>query len=399
MNLRAPIVILLSAATILAIAMGIRNTFGLFLQPLSIDLALPREVFALSIAIQSLMWGASQPIFGAIADRFGAGRVALFGAVAYMGGLAVMAGAAGPLGLHVGAGLLVGIGLSATGFAVVLGPVGRAFPENKRSVALGIASSGGSFGQFAMAPIGGVLLHEFGWTSTIWIFVFIAVLIIPFALGVSGHRAVSSSESTQSLGEALTAARRHRGYWLLNAGFFVCGFHVTFILTHLPPFLADRAFSATLGATAIAIIGFFNFVGTFGAGWLGGRYRKKYVLSLYYLARGVVMLGFLLLPVTETTVIIFAGLIGLLWLGTVPLTSGLVAQIFGARNLGALFGIVFFSHQVGAFLGAWLGGRLYDMTGSYDQVWIMAIALAVFAALIHWPIADRPIAAEARAKP
>ena len=399
MNFRAPMVILLCAAAVLAIGMGLRGSFGLFLQPISLDLDLPREVFALSIAIQSLMWGATQPIFGGIADRYGSVRVALFGALVYIGGLAVMAGAAGPLGLHLGAGVLIGTGLSATGFAVVLGPVGRAFPEKKRSVALGIASSGGSFGQFAMAPIGGVLLHEFGWASTLWIFVLIAVLIIPFAFGIGGHRVASTPEASQSLGEALSAARRHRGYWLLNAGFFVCGFHVTFILTHLPPFLADRAFPATLGATAIAIIGFFNFIGTFGAGWLGGRYRKKYVLSLYYLARGVVMLGFLVLPVTETTVLIFSGLIGLLWLGTVPLTSGLVAQIFGARNMGALFGIVFFSHQVGAFLGAWLGGRVYDATGSYDQVWIIAIALAVFAALIHWPIADRSIVQPARAEP
>ena len=391
----SPYVLVVCGALILLLGMGTRNSFGLFLQPMSLDLQLPREVFSLAIAIQMIVWGISQPIFGGLADRYGAGRVAVLGGVFYTGGLLLMANATGPLGLHGGAGVLVGLGVSAAGFAVVLGPVGRAFPSEKRSMALGIASAGGSSGQLFMAPIGAALLDSLGWASALLVMAIIAALIIPLALGVRG-KSTTDSVSANSLREALKEASRHSGYWLLCGGFFVCGFHVAFIATHLPPFLSDHNLPPMLAATAIAMIGFFNILGTIASGWLGGKFRQKHILSYYYLARAIIIGGFLVFPVTQTSVLIFAGAIGFLWLGTVPLTSGLVAQVFGPRYLGALFGIVFFSHQIGGFLGAWLGGYMFDLTGSYDQVWLIAVGLGVLAAILHWPIADSPILRQTR---
>jgi MFS family permease len=392
----SPWVLVLCGGVILLIGMGLRNTFGLFLQPMSTDLELPRQVYSLAIAIQMLVWGASQPIFGGLADRYGAGRIAILGGTLYVGGLLLLANATGPWALHGGAGVLVGLGTSAAGFAVVLGPVGRAFPPEKRSLALGIASAGGSSGQLVMAPIAAGLIGDIGWVGAFLVLAAIAALILPLALGVRG-KSQADTLSADSLSAALREASRHPGYWLLCGGFFVCGFHVAFIATHLPPFLADHALPPMLAATAIALIGLFNILGTLASGWLGGKMRQKHVLSVYYLARGVVIGGFLLFPVSETSVLVFAALMGFLWLGTVPLTSGLVARVFGPRYLGALFGIVFFSHQIGGFLGAWLGGYVFDLTGSYDIVWLTAMALGVMAAVLHWPIADRPIVRPARA--
>ncbi len=387
--------LVLCGAAVLALSNGLRITFGLFGTPMSLDLAVSREVFALAIAIQSIVWGVSQPVFGALADRHGASRIVALGAVVYMGGLAWMASAESALGLHMGAGVLVGLGISATGFAVVLGAVGRAVPPERRSMALGIAAAGGSFGQFVFAPLGGALLGGFGWSAALLIYVALAALMVPCLVGMRGHHAPPEGEA-QTLREALAEARAHGGFWLLCGGFFVCGFHVYFIATHLPPFLTDAGLSPMLGATALGVIGLGNVVGTFAAGWLGGRHRKKHVLSLFYLARALVIGGFVVAPLNETSVLVFAALIGLLWLGTVPLTSGLVAQIFGPRYLGALFGIVFLSHQVGAFLGAWLGGFVFDLTGAYDAVWLTACGLGVLAAALHWPIADAPLARPAR---
>ena len=391
----APYVLVICAGLILLLSMGMRNTFGLFLQPMSLDLQLPREVYSLAIAIQMIAWGVGQPIFGGLADRYGAARIAVLGGLLYAAGLLLMANATGPWALHGGAGVLVGLGVSAAGFAVVLGPIGRAFPPEKRSMALGIASAGGSSGQLFMAPIGGALIDGMGWASSLLVMAVIAALIIPLALGVRG-KSTADSSSANSLGEALSEASRHSGYWLLCGGFFVCGFHVTFIATHLPPFLSDHNLPPMLAATAIGMIGFFNILGTLASGWLGGKYRQKYVLSYFYLARAIIIAGFLVFPVTQTSVLIFASLIGFLWLGTVPLTSGLVAQVFGPRYLGTLFGIVFFSHQIGGFLGAWLGGYVFDVTGSYDQVWLIAVALGVLAAILHCPIADSPIQRQTR---
>lgn len=382
--------LVLCAAAVLTISNGLRSSFGLFLTPMSLDLGVSRETFALAIAIQGLVWGISQPVFGGLADRYGAIRIVLLGTVIYVAGLLWMAWAEGPIGLHLGQGLLVGLGISATGFAVVLGPVGRAVPAERRSMALGIAAAGGSFGQFALAPVGGALIGGVGWSIALVAYCGIAAMMLPCLIGMRGsHRPPEGS--VQSLPEALAEARAHSGFWLLCGGFFVCGFHVYFIATHLPPFLTDVGLAPMLGATAIAVIGLGNIVGTFAAGWLGDRHRKKYVLSLFYLGRALVMGLFVVVPVSEASVLVFSVFMGLLWLGTVPLTSGLVAQIFGPRYLGALFGIVFLSHQVGSFLGAWLGGYVYEETGSYDAVWLTAVALGVVAAVIHWPIADKPL--------
>ena len=384
------VALVLCAALVLTISNGLRSSFGLFITPMGLDLGVSRETFALAIAIQGIVWGISQPFFGALADRHGAVRVILLGTALYIGGLLWMAGADGAIGLHLGQGVLVGLGISATGFAVVLGPVGRAVPPEKRSMALGIAAAGGSFGQFALAPVGGALLGGVGWSMTLVVYCVLAAMMVPCLIGIRGSHTPPEGDA-QSLREALVEARAHSGFWLLCGGFFVCGFHVYFIATHLPPFLTDAGLAPMLGATAIAVIGLGNIVGTFAAGWLGGRHRKKHVLSLFYLGRAAVMGGFIVVPVSEASVLVFSALMGLLWLGTVPLTSGLVAQIFGPRYLGALFGIVFLAHQVGSFLGAWLGGYVYDETGSYDAVWLTAVALGVVAAIIHWPIPDRPL--------
>jgi predicted MFS family arabinose efflux permease len=388
---------LVSGAAILAIALGIRQTFGLLLAPMSIDLGIGRESFALALAIQNLLWGMAQPLAGMVADKFGPMRVLAAGTAAYAAGLAVMSGAAGPTDLTFGAGLLIGVALSCTSFAVVLGAVGRAVPAEKRSMALGLASAGGSFGQFAMAPIGQALISEWGWADALMGMALLSLLMAPLAVILLRARPAGDSRTGeplavgQSLGEALAEAGRHRGYWYLTTAFFVCGFQVVFIGVHLPAYLSDLGLPDTLGATALALIGFFNIVGTWLCGALGGRYTKKYVLSLLYLLRAMTIALFLALPKTETTVLAFAAVIGLLWLGTVPLTSGLVAQIFGIRYMSTLFGIVFFSHQLGSFLGVWLGGRVFDMTGNYDAIWLASIALGIAAALLHLPITDRPL--------
>ena len=299
------IALVLGAALVLSISNGLRSSFGLFGTPMSLDLGISRETFALAIAIQGIVWGITQPFFGALADRHGAIRVVLLGTVVYVAGLLWMASTDGALGLHLGQGLLVGIGISATGFAVVLGPVGRAVPPEKRSMALGIAAAGGSFGQFALAPVGGVLLDGVGWSMTLIAYCGIAAMMVPCLIGMRGSHTPPEG-SAQTLSEALVEARAHSGFWLLCGGFFVCGFHVYFIATHLPPFLTDAGLAPMLGATAIAVIGLGNIVGTFAAGWLGGRHRKKHVLSLFYLGRAVVLGGFIVVPMSETSVLVFS---------------------------------------------------------------------------------------------
>jgi predicted MFS family arabinose efflux permease len=392
---RKAIVVVMSGALVLTLAMGIRQTFGLFLSPMSIDLGIGRESFALAMAIQNILWGVAQPVTGMIADKYGAGRVLVVGTAAYVAGLVIMSGATSVWDLQLGGGVLVGLAMSCTSFAVVLGAIGRAVPAEKRSMALGLASAGGSFGQFIMAPVGQGLIAANGWTGALVAMAVVALLMAPLAIVLAGRPASSGSTGTeaisQSLSEALAEAGRHGGFWYLTVGFFVCGFQVVFIAVHLPAYLGDIGLSASLGATALALIGFFNIVGTWLCGFLGGRYSKKYVLSGLYTLRSLVIVLFLVGPKTEATVLVFAAAIGLLWLGTVPLTSGLVAQIFGVRYMSTLFGIVFLSHQVGSFLGVWLGGVVFDATGSYDSIWIASVLLGLAAAALHLPIAERPL--------
>lgn len=326
------------------------------------------------------------------ADRWGTGRTLALGGLTYIAGLLVMALVPTLAGLQLGAGVLVGIAVSATGFPLVLSAIARHAPENRRGAWLGMATAGGSLGQFILLPASQGLIGSFGWTSSLLVLSVAAAFIVPLAWPLQG-RPVSSGTDSQPLSAALREAGRHRGYWLLNAGFFVCGFHVAFVATHLPAFLTSEGLSPAVGATALALVGFFNIIGSFGAGWLGTRFPMKRILTGLYLARAILIMLMMAAPLTPLTASLFGAGLGLLWLGTVPLTSGLVSQIFGARYLATLFGVVMLSHQIGAFLGAWLGGLSYDLTGSYNTVWWMATGLALIAAALHWPIADQPLRA------
>lgn len=376
----------------LSLSIGIRQSFGLFLAPMSTDLGWGREVFAFAIAVQNILWGATQPFFGMAADRWGGGRILAVSGVLYALGLYLMSTTSGVAEFNISAGILIGLALSGTSFAVVLGAVGRAFPPEKRSAALGIASAGGSFGQFVMVPMGQAAIDAYGWSLTFVLLACLAALMVALAAPLAGKPQVAvDAGGSQSLGEALAEARRHPGFLYLNAGFFVCGFHITFIGTHLPAYLTDLGLSATAASVSLALVGLFNIIGSLACGAAGGRYSKKYLLSGVYLARSVIILVFLLAPASNVSAYLFGAGMGLLWLGTVPLTSALVAQIFGPRYMSTLFGIVFFSHQVGAFLGVWLGGRVYDVTGSYDLVWWIAIVLGLLAAALHLPINERPV--------
>lgn len=386
------VVLLIAGVAVLFIGIGVRSCFGLFLTPMSIDLGWGRETFAFAIAVQNIVWGLSQPMAGAIADRYGAGRVVVVCVGLYVAGLYLMSGAATPFDITLSNGLLMGLGMSGLGFPVILAVVGRAVIPERRSLYLGLVSAGGSAGQVLMVPLGQGLISAFGWEYALLCLAALLAIVVPLAaLTLASARVQRAPTGSQSLTDALREARGHSGYWYLTAGFFVCGFHVTFMLTHLPSYLVDQGANAAYGAIALSLIGLGNIVGTAVCGVLGGRYRKKFVLSVLYILRAVVMTAFLVLPMTPTTIVIFSLSLGLLWLGTVPLTSGLVADIFGVKYMATLFGFVFFSHQMGAFAGAWLGGYVFDMTGSYQPVWVVGIVLGVVSALLHWPIRDEPV--------
>ncbi|HSE77966.1 MAG TPA: MFS transporter [Alphaproteobacteria bacterium] len=381
-------VVIICGALVLTLSTGLRQTLGLFLKPMTFDLDVSRELFSFGIALQNILWGAAGPFAGAIADKYGTGRTLVGGGLLYAGGLLAMGLAAGAFEIVLGS-ALIGLGLSGVGFTVILGAVGRAAPPERRSMALGIVAAGGSFGQFVMVPYGQAFLEVYGWEVALLVLAATALIMVPLSWGVAGQKSVGGGP--QSLRDALDEAMRHRGFWLLTAGFFVCGFQVVFVGTHLPAFLADQAMPAWLGGWALALVGLFNIVGTYTCGALGQRYRKKYVLAWLYIARSAAFIVFLAMPLSNASVLLFASVLGLLWLGTVPLTGGLVAQIFGPTYMSMLYGIVFFSHQIGSFLGAWLGGKLFDMTGSYDAMWWICVALGFAAAVLHWPIADRPV--------
>ena len=384
--------VVIAAALVSSLGMGIRQNFGLFLPPMTEDLGIGREAFAFAMALQNIIWGVFTPLTGILADKYGSGRMIALGGVVYAGGLYVMSGATDVTDLNIGAGLFIGFGQSAAGFAVVLAAVARRVPAAKRSLALGIASAGGSFGQFYMAPVSLGLIESIGWSTALLYIAGLALLMVALATGLTGNSSdTREGDPAQTLGAAVREAAGHKGYWYLSSGFFVCGFQISFIAVHFPAYLQDAGFDAGTGAMAIALIGLFNIFGTFGCGVLGGRYSKKYLLSTLYFLRAVLITVFLMMPVTELTVLVFASAMGVLWLGTVPLTSGLVAQIFGVRYMATLFGIVFFSHQLGSFIGVWWGGWSFDTTGSYDQVWIASIALGLLAALLHLPITESPL--------
>jgi predicted MFS family arabinose efflux permease len=388
--------IVVAGALVLSAGLGIRQTFGLFVGPFSVERGMPVTLVAFAIALHNLMWGVAQPFAGAAADRYGSAPVVAFGASAFAGGLALTALASSSLMLVVGMGLLVGIGISCTSFGVVLTAVGRAASAEKRSMAMGLASAGGSLGQVLVVPFAQTIAEASGMAAALLALALVMLAAAPFGIVLDRwdrSAAVAAEAPAPPLREALAEACRHRGYRLLTLGFFTCGFQLAFIATHLPGYLSLCHMPMGLAATALALIGFFNMMGSWACGWLGGRFRQHHVLGWLYLVRGVAIAAFFLLPKTGTSVVVFAAVMGLTWLGTVPLTSGLVAKVFGTRHLGTLFGVCFLSHQIGSFLGAWLGGFVFDATGSYSSIWAATAAAGLLAALLHFPIDDRAVRA------
>ena len=389
--------VVICGGIILLLSFGIRSSFGIFLQPLSTDLEWSREIFAFSIALQNLLWGIAQPFAGMIADKYGSGRVILGGALLYAIGTMTMGYATTPLVAHISAGLLVGVGIAGCGFSIVLAAIARSVSEEWRSMALGIASAGGSMGMLVMVPLGQAFLQEYGWSISFVILGVMSFLIVPLAAALSGKPAITAEAQSQTISESLREAAGHSSYLFLNAGYFVCGFHVAFIATHFPAYVVDLGLTPELGAWALALVGLVNVFGALAAGALGDKFSKKFLLSTLYMCRSVVIVVFLLTPPSATSVLIFAASIGLFWLSTVPITSALVMQMFGLKHASMLLGIVFLSHQLGSFTGAWLGGYMFDLTGSYDAVWWISVALGVASSILHWPIDERPLRRPAEA--
>jgi predicted MFS family arabinose efflux permease len=392
MKPRSPWTVIVCAAAIVTLAMGVRQSFGLFLPQMGSALSISRADFGLALAIQNLALGVAQPWVGALADRHGAGRITLAGAVLYVLGLIGAAQAGSALGIHLTLGLMIGLAMSGITFTVMLGAVGRVVAPEKRGTAFGIVTAGGSLGQFLVIPGAQLMLGEIGYRMTLIALAGLIAIAAVLAIGVAGKPAVpASSEPAQSAREALREAAGVRSYWLIVAGFFVCGFQIAFIATHFPAYLVDRGIAPSVGASALALVGLFNIFGSWFFGMAADRWPKHYALSALYGARGLLFVTFLAFPVTPFTALAFAAAIGFLWLGTVPLTNGLVSQIFGVRHLSMLGGIVFLSHQVGAFFGAWMAGWLFDLMGSYDATWAVSIALSLMAAVVHLPIRDAPL--------
>ena len=384
--------VLVCSAAIVTLSMGIRHGFGLWLQPVTMDRGWTRETFAFAIAIQNLTWGLVGPFAGMLADRLGAFRVLVIGAALYALGLILMAFASSGLAFTGSAGLLIGMAQAGTTYAIVYGVIGRNVATEKRSWAMGVTAAAGSFGQFLMVPLDSWLISSLGWQQALVLTGCLALAIVPLALGLKEPKAtVRPGAVHQSIGNAVREAFGYRSFQLLMAGYFVCGFQVVFIAVHMPSYLKDHGLSPEVATVALALIGLFNVVGTYAAGTLGQRIAKSHLLAGIYALRSLAIVAFLLLPLTPMSVYMFSGAMGLLWLSTIPLTNAVVAQIFGVKHFSMLGGFVFLAHQLGSFLGVWLGGKLYDSTGSYDVVWWIAVALGVFAALINLPVRESAI--------
>ena len=383
--------VLICSALIVTLSMGIRHGFGLWLQPITMERGWTRETFAFALAVQNLAWGLAGPVAGMLADRYGAFRVLLVGSVLYAMGLVLMALATSGLAFTGSAGLLLGMAQSGTTYAVVYGVIARQVDPAKRSWAMGVAAAAGSFGQFLMVPVENWLIGTWGWQNALFVLGCLALVIMPLALGLREPAKAAAVGMQQSVGAALREAFAYPSFRLLMAGYFVCGFQVVFIGVHMPSYLKDHGLAPGVATTALALIGLFNVFGTYAAGSLGQRMPKRYILSAIYALRAVAIVVFLLAPLTPLSVYIFAAVMGFLWLSTVPPTNAIVAQIFGVQYMSMLGGFVFLSHQVGSFMGVWLGGKLYDATGSYDVVWWIAVALGVFAALINLPVRETAI--------
>lgn len=380
------------------ISFGVRSDFGLLLLPMVDARDFSKADFGFAMAIQALLWGIGQPFAGAIADRFGTARVLATGGVLYAAGVILGALSQSAIQLYLTLGVLVGFGMSSASFMIVMGAFARLVPPEQRSWALGIATASGSMGQLLLTPIGGALIEGLGWQQAMISLGCFSLLMVPLGLALKSRKNVGAVAShPQGLGAALKEAVGQRSYWLLIMGFFVCGFQVTFIQTYVPAYVETRGLASWVGVWAVALIGGFNIIGAYTAGVLGGRHSKKYLLVFIYLGRCVAITAFMLFPMSPASVLVFAAVMGILWLSTVPLTSGLVAQIFGIGSMSMLFGVVFFSHQVGSFLGVWLAGYLFETTGSFDAVWWISVALGLAAAIVHWPIDEKALERRAMA--
>ncbi len=406
---RTPAVVLISGCLISMIGFGPRATLGFFLTPMSHDQGWGREVFALSVAIQTLLYGAAQPFSGAIADRFGTVRVIIAGTLLYAAGIFMMAHASTPETLFLSSGVLIGFGLSGCSFNLVISSFGKLLPESWRSLAFGAGTASGSFGQFLFSPLAVGLIDTVGWRTTLEVFAGLLLLIVPLAFAIATPRSdaapasprglrqpdsetAPSVEQIQTYKQALAEALGHRSYILLVLGFFTCGFQLGFVTLHLPSYLIDRGLSAQVGGWTLGVIGLFNIVGAMLSGWLGGRMPKRYILAVIYFARALAVVFLVTMPASPAVALIYGAVTGLLWLSSVPPTAGLVAVMFGTRWMAMLFGIAFFSHQVGGFLGVYLGGLLYEQTGSYDIVWWLGVLFGVLSAVINLPIVEKPVA-------
>jgi MFS family permease len=400
---RTPTVIVVCGCVIATIAFGPRSALGLFLTPMSAANGWSRETFAFAIALQTLVYGAAQPFVGAIADRFGTGRVIIAGAILYALGIAMMAHASTPGMLYVANGVLIGFGLSGCSFNLIISSFGKLLPESWRSTSFGAGTAAGSFGQFLFSPFGVALIDHFGWQTALMTFAVLLLLIVPLSLAIATPSqsdagvGTRGAESRQNYKEALREALHHRSYILLVLGFFTCGFQLGFVTVHLPSYLIDRGLSADIGGWTLGFIGLFNIIGSMASGWLGNRLPKRYILSFIYFARALAVVALITLPASPVITLIYGAVTGLLWLSSVPPTSGLVALMFGTRWLAMLFGIAFFSHQVGGFLGVWLGGLVYERTGSYDAVWWLGVLFGLLSAIINLPIVEKPVARPALA--
>lgn len=389
-----PWLIVASGCLIALMTFGPRSAMGFFQLPMLHDTGWDRATFGMAMAIQNLFWGIGQPVFGAIADRFGTWKVLAMSALFYSGGLILMSISSAPWMLHVGGGIMVGLGIAAGSYGIVLSAFARNVSAENRSLVYGFGTAAGSAGMFVFAPLSQSLINNFGWASSLQIMsammLIIPILAIPLR-GNSSSGSFKQTDAAQTVGAALREAYGHRSYVLLTAGFFVCGFQVAFITAHFPAYIGDIGIEAKYAVIALALIGFFNIIGSLAAGFMGQRYPKQILLALIYIGRSIAVTAFLLLPQTPTSVIIFSAVMGLLWLSTVPPTNALVAIMFGTRHLGLLGGLVFFSHQIGSFLGIWLGGVFFVKYGSYDPVWWLGVGLGLFAAAVHWPIKEAPV--------
>jgi MFS family permease len=389
---RTPAVLIAAGCAIALIAFGPRSALGQFLTPMSLSNGWGRDAFSLAIAIQNLLWGAAQPLAGGIADRFGPVRVLCAGALLYGAGLAWMAHAATPATLHLSAGVLIGFGLAGCSFPMVVGALGKLVPENWRAFAFGAGTAAGSFGQFLYSPLAHALIDAYSWQTTLLIFAGLMLLVLPLSMMLASPASSAPAVRQQSSRQALVEAFGHPSYVLLVLGFFTCGFQLAFVTVHLPSYLVDRGLSADVGAWTIALIGLFNIVGSLTSGYLSSRMPKRYLLSIIYFGRALAIVALITLPPSVGATLLYGAITGLLWLSTVPPTSGLVALMFGTRWLTMLFGFAFFSHQVGGFLGVWLGGLLFEATGSYNVVWWLSVFFGIASAVINLPIVEKPVA-------